>query len=66
MISGTGMININFHVFLGAVVKMESIQPALDPRKHELLEARFMGARVSIPFRVMCWVWQTVNGIFEE
>lgn len=27
---------------------MESIQPALDPRKQELLEARFLGARVSI------------------
>lgn len=26
---------------------MESIQPALDPRKQELLEARFLGARVS-------------------
>lgn len=27
---------------------MESIQPALDPRKQELLEARFLGARVSL------------------
>nr|CAD7261433.1 unnamed protein product [Timema shepardi] len=32
---------------LGAVVKMEHFQAALDPRKQELLEARFLGARVS-------------------
>lgn len=31
----------------GAAVKMEHIQAALDPRKQELLEARFLGARVS-------------------
>lgn len=30
-----------------AAVKMEHFQPALDPRKQELLEARFLGARVS-------------------
>ncbi|CAG2060308.1 unnamed protein product [Timema podura] len=30
-----------------AVVKMEHFQAALDPRKQELLEARFLGARVS-------------------
>nr|CAD7393709.1 unnamed protein product [Timema cristinae] len=29
----------------GAVVKMEHFQAALDPRKQELLEARFLGAR---------------------
>jgi hypothetical protein len=27
-------------------VKMEHFQPALDPRKQELLEARFLGTRV--------------------
>ncbi|KAG5888484.1 hypothetical protein JTB14_022110 [Gonioctena quinquepunctata] len=31
----------------GAGVKMEHFQAALDPRKQELLEARFLGARVS-------------------
>lgn len=31
----------------GAAVKMEHFQAALDPRKQELLEARFLGARVS-------------------
>ncbi|CAG9819393.1 unnamed protein product [Phaedon cochleariae] len=34
---------------LGAGVKMEHFQAALDPRKQELLEARFLGARVSVP-----------------
>lgn len=33
---------------LGAAVKMEHFQAALDPRKQELLEARFTGARVSL------------------
>lgn len=28
---------------------MEHFQAALDPRKQELLEARFLGARVSCP-----------------
>lgn len=32
---------------VGAAVKMEHFQAALDPRKQELLEARFLGARVS-------------------
>lgn len=32
---------------IGAAVKMEHFQAALDPRKQELLEARFLGARVS-------------------
>lgn len=33
----------------GAGVKMEHhFQAALDPRKQELLEARFLGARVSL------------------
>ena len=30
----------------GAVVNMEHFQPALDPRKQELLEMRFTGAKV--------------------
>lgn len=30
----------------GAGVKMEHFQAALDPRKQELLEARFLGAKV--------------------
>ncbi|CAH1122501.1 unnamed protein product [Ceutorhynchus assimilis] len=34
---------------IGAGVKMEHFQAALDPRKQELLEARFLGARVSVP-----------------
>lgn len=29
---------------------MEHFQAALDPRKQELLEARFLGARVSFTF----------------
>lgn len=32
----------------GAGVKMEHLQAVLDPRKQELLEARFLGARVSL------------------
>lgn len=32
---------------LGAAIKMDHFQPAVDPRKQELLEARFLGARVS-------------------
>lgn len=36
--------------FTGAAVKMEHFQAALDPRKQELLEARFLGARVSFLF----------------
>lgn len=34
-------------LLLGAGVKMEHFQAALDPRKQELLEARFLGAKVS-------------------
>lgn len=37
-------------VVSGAGVKMEHFQAALDPRKQELLEARFLGARVSFDF----------------
>ncbi|XP_076266174.1 tousled-like kinase isoform X4 [Rhynchophorus ferrugineus] len=33
----------------GAEVKMEQFHAVLDPRKQELLEARFLGARVSVP-----------------
>jgi len=36
-----------FKFFLGAAIKMDHFQPAVDPRKQELLEARFLGARVS-------------------
>ena len=36
-----------FHCLTGAAVKMDHFQPAIDPRKQELLEARFLGARVS-------------------
>ncbi|CRK99963.1 CLUMA_CG013258, isoform A [Clunio marinus] len=31
----------------GAAIKMDHFQPAVDPRKQELLEARFLGARMS-------------------
>lgn len=31
----------------GASIKMDHFQPAVDPRKQELLEARFLGARMS-------------------
>jgi len=34
----------------GAVVKMEHFQPLLDPRKQELLEKRFTGAKVRYDF----------------
>lgn len=34
----------------GAGVKMEQFQTTLDPRKQELLEARFLGAKVSAHF----------------
>lgn len=37
-------------LLLGAGVKMEHFQAALDPRKQELLEARFLGAKVSVLF----------------
>lgn len=37
-----------FNLFPGAGVKMEHFQAALDPRKQELLEARFLGAKVSL------------------
>lgn len=40
--------DIGFVFRIGASVKMEHhFQAALDPRKQELLEARFIGARVS-------------------
>lgn len=38
------------YVVAGAGVKMEHFQTSLDPRKQELLEARFLGVRVSIYF----------------
>lgn len=45
-----GFSDIGFVVlYIGASVKMEHhFQAALDPRKQELLEARFIGARVSL------------------
>lgn len=39
---------MNVHFVLGVGVKMEHFQAALDPRKQELLEARFLGAKVRI------------------
>lgn len=39
-----------FYCLTGAAVKMDHFQPAIDPRKQELLEARFLGARVSCIF----------------
>lgn len=36
------------HFVSGVGVKMEHFQAALDPRKQELLEARFLGAKVRI------------------
>lgn len=42
------------HYFTGAAVKMDHFQPALDPRKQELLEARFLGARVSSKHKHLC------------
>lgn len=44
---------IHLTIFLGAGVKMEHFQATLDPRKQELLEARFLGARVSYFSRVL-------------
>lgn len=42
------IIQIGFkYKISGAAVKMDHFQAALDPRKQELLEARFLGARVS-------------------
>ncbi|KAJ1522572.1 hypothetical protein ONE63_001757 [Megalurothrips usitatus] len=43
-----GMTETCWNAGGGAVVKMEHFQPALDPRKQELLEMRFTGAK--IPF----------------
>lgn len=38
-------------IILGAAIKMDHFQPAVDPRKQELLEARFLGARVIINYK---------------
>lgn len=44
--------DIGFVFRIGASVKMEHhFQAALDPRKQELLEARFIGARVSFQIK---------------
>ena len=37
---------------------MEKFQATLDPRKQELLEARFLGARVS--FFLLLYMWESV------
>lgn len=47
---------VGFIGCLGAAVKMEHFQAALDPRKQELLEARFLGARVS--FEKVYFFWE--------
>ncbi|XP_044753483.1 serine/threonine-protein kinase tousled-like 2 isoform X5 [Coccinella septempunctata] len=45
----------------GAGVKMEHFQAALDPRKQELLEARFMGARMSAGSQIQMAPQSIVN-----
>ncbi|XP_017775534.1 PREDICTED: serine/threonine-protein kinase tousled-like 2 isoform X5 [Nicrophorus vespilloides] len=45
----------------GAGVKMEHFQAALDPRKQELLEARFIGARMSAGSQLQMAPQSTVN-----
>nr|XP_034171816.1 serine/threonine-protein kinase tousled-like 1 isoform X10 [Osmia lignaria] len=45
----------------GAGVKMEHFQAALDPRKQELLEARFLGARMSAGSQIQMAPQSTVN-----
>ncbi|XP_019771710.1 serine/threonine-protein kinase tousled-like 2 isoform X3 [Dendroctonus ponderosae] len=45
----------------GAGVKMEHFQAALDPRKQELLEARFLGARMSAGSHIQMAPQSTVN-----
>lgn len=43
-------------VTTGTAIKMDHTFQAVDPRKQELLEARFLGARVS-------WTSETSNGL---
>ncbi|CAK9796482.1 Serine/threonine-protein kinase tousled-like 2 [Anthophora plagiata] len=45
----------------GAGVKMEHFQATLDPRKQELLEARFLGARMSAGSQIQMAPQSTVN-----
>lgn len=45
----------------GAAVKMEPFQAALDPRKQELLEARFLGARVSLHFLTLVFFFKIIT-----
>lgn len=45
----------------GAGVKMEHFQAALDPRKQELLEARFVGAKMSAGTQIQMAPQTTVN-----
>lgn len=50
-----------FNLFPGAGVKMEHFQAALDPRKQELLEARFLGAKVSLKLYCNTIVFSYLN-----
>ncbi|XP_014218238.1 serine/threonine-protein kinase tousled-like 2 isoform X3 [Copidosoma floridanum] len=45
----------------GAGVKMEQFQATLDPRKQELLEARFLGARMSAGSQIQMAPQSTIN-----
>lgn len=46
----------------GAAVKMDHhFQPAVDPRKQELLEARFLGARVSLIILFCTQIYKLTN-----
>lgn len=45
---------------LGAAIKMDHFQPAVDPRKQELLEARFLGARVN-NFTHLCFPYKLMR-----
>ncbi|GBP86696.1 hypothetical protein EVAR_80489_1 [Eumeta japonica] len=42
----------------GAGVKMEHFQAALDPRKQELLEARFLGAKLIMQSEAVFRAWR--------
>lgn len=54
---------LRWYLFVpGVGVKMETIQPALDARKQELLEARFIGARVSVKTLFHSWKILPVSG----
>lgn len=55
-----------FNLFPGAGVKMEHFQAALDPRKQELLEARFLGAKVSLRVYYNTTVFTYLNIIDKQ